>query len=101
MQSINAKFANTDIPPPRVIKENPRTDKSKYYKFHMSVRHETEDFVQLKDVIDDLIKQGKLNRYTNEEGGRSYENMKYDSSRRTPRRSESPRKKRSRKKKEN
>jgi polyhydroxyalkanoate synthesis regulator phasin len=67
----------------------------------VSVRHETEDFVQLKDVIDDLIKQGKLNSYTNEEGGRSYENMKYDSFIRTPRRSESPRKKRSRKKKEN
>jgi polyhydroxyalkanoate synthesis regulator phasin len=67
----------------------------------VSVRHETEDFVQLKDVIDDLIKQGKLNSYTNEEGGRSYENMKYDSFIRTARRSESPRKKRSRKKKEN
>ncbi|MCH81529.1 hypothetical protein A2U01_0002318 [Trifolium medium] len=65
---INAEFADAGIRPPREIKENPRTDRSKYCRFHRSARHETEDCVQLKDTIEDLIKRGKLNRYTKEEG---------------------------------
>ncbi|MCH81098.1 hypothetical protein A2U01_0001877 [Trifolium medium] len=65
-------------------------------RFHRIPGHDTEDCVQLKDVIEDLIKVGKLGRYTTQGGNnRGYEKRKYDSSRKTPKRSVSPRRKRS------
>ncbi|MCI31892.1 hypothetical protein A2U01_0053104, partial [Trifolium medium] len=53
---INAEFADAGIHPPKELRESPRTDKSKFCKYHRSVGHETEDCIQLKDVIEDLIK---------------------------------------------
>ncbi|MCI41400.1 hypothetical protein A2U01_0062633, partial [Trifolium medium] len=49
---------------PREIRENSRTDKNKFCRYHKSPGHDIEDCIQLKDAIEDLIKLGKLNRYT-------------------------------------
>ncbi|MCH99833.1 hypothetical protein A2U01_0020848, partial [Trifolium medium] len=68
---------------------------TKVCRFHRSAGHDTEDCIQLKDVIEDLIRIGKLSRYTKGENNRNYEKRKYDSSKRAPRRSVSPRRKRS------
>ncbi|MCI02903.1 hypothetical protein A2U01_0023937, partial [Trifolium medium] len=58
---LNAEFADAGIRPPREIRENSRTDKSKFCRYHKSVGHDTEDCIQLKDAIEELIKMGKLN----------------------------------------
>ncbi|MCH95294.1 hypothetical protein A2U01_0016269 [Trifolium medium] len=90
---LNTEFADTAIRPPREIRENSRTDKSKFCRYHKSAGHDNEDCIQLKDPIEDLIKLGKLNRYTKEENHRGYKKRKYDPSRRNPRKSESPKRK--------
>ncbi|MCH87871.1 hypothetical protein A2U01_0008752 [Trifolium medium] len=92
---LNTKFADAGIRPPREIRENSRKDKSKFCRYHKSAGHDTEDCIQLKDAIEDLIKLGKLNIYTKEGNHRGYEKRKYDPSRRNLRRSESPKRKRS------
>ncbi|MCH97983.1 gag-pol polyprotein [Trifolium medium] len=94
-ECLNTEFADAGIRPPKELRENPRTDKSKFCKYHRSAGHDTEDCIQLKEAIEELIKQGKLNRYTKEMGHGSYDKRKYDSSRRHTRRSESPKRKRS------
>ncbi|MCI30990.1 hypothetical protein A2U01_0052201, partial [Trifolium medium] len=95
-ECANAEFAEAGIRPPREIWENPRMDTTKFCRFHRSAGHDTEDCIQLKDAIEDLIKIGKLSRYTTRGGSnRNYEKRKYDSSRKTPRRSASPGRKRS------
>ncbi|MCI12178.1 hypothetical protein A2U01_0033281, partial [Trifolium medium] len=95
-ECANVEFAEVGVRPPREIRENPRTDTTKFYKFHCSAGHDTEDCIHLKDVIEDLIKIGKLSRYTTRGGNNiNYEKRKYDSSRKTPGRSVSPRRKHS------
>ncbi|MCI09366.1 hypothetical protein A2U01_0030452, partial [Trifolium medium] len=95
-ECANAEFAEAGVRPPRENRENPRTDTTNFCRFHRSAGHDTEDCIQLKYVIGDLIKVGKLGRYTTRGGNsRNYEKRKYDSSRKTPRRSVSPRRKRS------
>ncbi|MCH81522.1 hypothetical protein A2U01_0002311 [Trifolium medium] len=42
-ECINTEFPDAGIRPPREIKENPRTNRSKYCRFHKSAGHETED----------------------------------------------------------
>jgi hypothetical protein len=48
-----------------------------------------EECIQLKDAIEDLIKIGKLNKYTRGDKHKGYEKRKYDSSRRNQRKRES------------
>ncbi|MCI56668.1 hypothetical protein A2U01_0077919, partial [Trifolium medium] len=71
-------FADAGIRPPKELKEIFRTDKGKFYKYHMSAGHEIEDCIQLKESIEDLIKLGKLNRYTTERNHKGYDKRKYD-----------------------
>lgn len=52
--------------------ESRRTDKSKYYCFYKSHDHSANDCIQLKEEINDLIKTGHLNQYTND-GNRDQE----------------------------
>ncbi|MCH81550.1 hypothetical protein A2U01_0002340 [Trifolium medium] len=92
---LNTEYADAGIRPPRETRENSRTDTSKFCRYHKSAGHDTEDCIQLKDAIEDLIKLGKLSRYTKEDNHRGYEKRKYDPPRRNPRRSESPKRKRS------
>ncbi|MCH83581.1 hypothetical protein A2U01_0004407 [Trifolium medium] len=94
-ECANAEFAEAGIRPPREIRENPRTDTTKFCRFHRSAGHDTEDCIQLKDAIEDLIRIGKLSKYTKGENNRNYKKRKYDFSRKAPKRSASPRRKRS------
>ncbi|PNX89194.1 hypothetical protein L195_g045311, partial [Trifolium pratense] len=69
---------------------------TKYCRFHKSHGHDTEDCIQLKNVIEDLIKKGKLNIYMKEEGYHGGDSRrKKDSPHRQSRHDESSRTKRS------
>ena len=49
------------------IKTNPhRRNKKKYYKFYRDHRHNSEDCLQLKEQITDLIKRGYLRKYVDD-----------------------------------
>ena len=40
-----------------------RRDKSKYCRFHQDHRHSTDEYRHLKDQVETLIQQGKLQKY--------------------------------------
>ena len=46
-----------------IWKERAKTDHNKYCHYHCDVGHETNECHELKDEIEDLIRQGKLNNY--------------------------------------
>ncbi|MCH88341.1 hypothetical protein A2U01_0009225, partial [Trifolium medium] len=94
-ECLNTEFVDAEIRPPKELRENSRTEKGKFCKYHKSAGHETEDCIQLKEAIEDLIKQGKLNEYTVERSRGNYDKRKHDSSRKYTRKSESPKRKRS------
>ena len=45
-------------------------DKKKYYRFHRDHGHDIEDYRQLKDAIEHLIRQGYLGGYVRNKGKR-------------------------------
>ncbi|XP_058784380.1 uncharacterized protein LOC131659170 [Vicia villosa] len=53
-------FKNSSIRQPKSNPARPGTDKSKYYKYHKSHGHLTEECIHLKDAIETLIKEGRL-----------------------------------------
>ncbi|XP_074377310.1 uncharacterized protein LOC141718831 [Apium graveolens] len=56
---------DTDVCWPKPLKVNPaKLDTSKYYRFHKDVVHDTDEFRQLKDGIEILIRKGILSKYT-------------------------------------
>lgn len=42
-----------------MVKEHTQTDKSKYCHFHKSHNHNTNDFIQVKNMIEGLFKKGR------------------------------------------
>ena len=51
------------------IKSDPRKrNKKKYYEFHQDHGHNTKDYFQLKEQIDNLIKKWYLRKYLQEIG---------------------------------
>ena len=49
---------------PRPLHSSPHIrDKNKYYRFHKDHGHYTEDFQDLKEQIEELIRKGKLQKY--------------------------------------
>lgn len=68
-ECFNAEFKEENIEFMLSIKEIPWEDKIKYSKFHKGHKYITKEYVQLKDVIESLIKKGKLTKYTNEKNG--------------------------------
>lgn len=56
----NTEFKKGEIQPPYLIRETYLTDKSKYYCFHKSHDHITDDYTQMKDAIETLINKGWL-----------------------------------------
>lgn len=57
---------------PYFVRECARTNKSKYYCFHKSHDHNTNDWIKLNDAIEVLIKMRRLSEYT-KDGKRSKE----------------------------
>lgn len=49
------------------MKESDQTKISKDFRFHKIYDHDTKEFIHPKDVIDDLIKKGKLCRYAKDD----------------------------------
>jgi len=45
------------------LKPRPGMDLSKYCSFHRRYGHKTDDYYQLKDAIEQLIREGKLQDY--------------------------------------
>lgn len=60
----NIEFQKTEIKNPFLAMESFRTNKSKYLIFHKSLNHTTNDCIQIKDVIEGLIKRGHMSEYT-------------------------------------
>jgi hypothetical protein len=71
-ECFNSELDDAGIRYPKGIKENSRTDKGRFCKFHMSPRHDAKECIQLKDAIEEQIRQGKLNKYTNESKREDY-----------------------------
>ena len=46
---------NLATPPPRMKKGEFKRDKSKYYDYHKDHSHDTEECIQLKEKIEELI----------------------------------------------
>ncbi|MCH80822.1 hypothetical protein A2U01_0001596 [Trifolium medium] len=90
---INTEFADAGIQPPKELRENPRTDKSKFCRYHRSTGHETEDCIQLNDTIENLVRRGKLSRYTLERNREDHKRGKRDSPNKHARVNESPKRK--------
>jgi len=57
------KFRVAGIKAPQSLKESSRTDKAKYCRYHRSQGHDTEECFQLREAIQDLIKNEKLGRF--------------------------------------
>lgn len=49
------------------IRKSSRTDKSKYYDFHKSHYHKTNNCIQLKDVIERMINKWRLTKCTKDD----------------------------------
>lgn len=61
----DTEFRKDGIRPPNPIREYDLTDKSKDCCFHIGNDHNTYDFIQLKYVIEVLIKKGWPSKYIN------------------------------------
>lgn len=61
---VNIEFQKTEIKNPFLARESFRTNKSKYLIFHKSHNHTTNDCIQIKDIIEGLIKRGHMSEYT-------------------------------------
>ena len=54
-----------DLKWPRPLKSDPeKRNQNLFCRYHKEVRHNTDDCIQLKNKIEYLIRQGKLNKYT-------------------------------------
>lgn len=67
-ENISQDYANTEfrkggIQPPYLIRETYLTGKSKYYCFHKSHDHITDEYTKLKDAIETLINRGWLAKH--------------------------------------
>ncbi|XP_074351631.1 uncharacterized protein LOC141690756 [Apium graveolens] len=70
---------------PKPLRGDPeKRDKSRYRRFHKDVGHDTDDYRQLKDEIEYLIRRGKFERFTKgeEAGGQKRDNDRRDDDRR-------------------
>lgn len=64
---VNTKFKEVGMKKPYLVRESSRIDKSKYFRFHKSHYHNTNKCIHMKDEIEDMIKNGKLTKYTQED----------------------------------
>ncbi|KAJ0983303.1 hypothetical protein J5N97_011558 [Dioscorea zingiberensis] len=56
------------LKPPQPMKDNPKRKRSKKFcKFHQDKGHFTEDCIQLKNAIEDLVREGKLEQFLQKE----------------------------------
>ena len=54
-----------DLKWPRPLKSDPeKRNQNLFCRYHKEVEHNTDDCIQLKNEIEYLIRQGKLNKYT-------------------------------------
>nr|XP_025677367.1 uncharacterized protein LOC112777245 [Arachis hypogaea] len=51
------------LPPPRPIRHKKAGSRNEYYEYHKLYRHLTNDFYDLKIVIEKLAREGRLDRY--------------------------------------
>lgn len=68
---VNIEFWKGGVRHPGPVREIIRIDKSKYSRFHKVYDHNTDDCIQLKDVIEGLVNRGLLTRYVKEGQERS------------------------------
>ncbi|XP_058767845.1 uncharacterized protein LOC131641557 [Vicia villosa] len=60
----STELKNSKVRPPKPNPTRPRTEKSKYCKYHKIHGHLTDECIHLKDAIETLIKEGRLSKYT-------------------------------------
>ncbi|GAU30613.1 hypothetical protein TSUD_62330 [Trifolium subterraneum] len=59
----NAEFKSAGIRFPKQLPAKPNVDKKKFFRFHKSYGHVTDDCVHLKDAIEILIQKGYARQY--------------------------------------
>lgn len=84
-ECINIEFKEVGIRNLYLDKESTITDKRRFCHFHKSHGHNTDECLHLKDTLEELIKNGSLTRYIQEDGqkddhGRKKEYRKRDDS---------------------
>lgn len=62
-ECANTEFQKAKMQPHFPTCRSPWTDKSKYYLFHKGHNHNTNDYIQLKDVIEALINKRRQSDY--------------------------------------
>ncbi|GAU41589.1 hypothetical protein TSUD_271980 [Trifolium subterraneum] len=67
----NAEFKSAGIRFPKQLPAKPNVDKKKFYRFHKSYGHVTDDCVHLKDAIEILIQKGYARQYNVEDDNRA------------------------------
>lgn len=61
---------------PRLIKSSSAShDKSKYYRFHRDHGHDIEEYIQLRNKIEDLIRHGYLGKCVHGEAWFNAQNL--------------------------
>ncbi|MCI20469.1 hypothetical protein A2U01_0041631, partial [Trifolium medium] len=62
-ECATSEFRNAVIKFPKQVPPKPYHDRSKYYRYHKSYGHVTEECIQLKDAIEILIRDGQIKQY--------------------------------------
>lgn len=55
---MNMEFKEVETMNSYLVRESSQKNKSKYCRFHKSHDHNTNDYIQLNDLIEGLIKKG-------------------------------------------
>lgn len=63
IECANTEFQKARIQPPNPVQKSDQMDRSKYCHFHREHGYNTDDCIQLKDVIKLLIKKDILSKY--------------------------------------
>lgn len=63
-ECLDKEFKEAGITSPKPLGETVKTDKTRYCRYHQSCGHNTDDCYQLHDAIEEIIRNGKLVRFT-------------------------------------
>ncbi|PWG75031.1 hypothetical protein DF186_14820, partial [Enterococcus hirae] len=85
MINIYRKIYHTEkIPPPRPLKhKKTKKNRSEYCKYHKLYGHSTNDCYDLKNIIEKLTREKKLDRYIAEKGEKTRKRRRKNNENRT------------------
>ncbi|XP_057756320.1 uncharacterized protein LOC130975565 [Arachis stenosperma] len=82
---VYREICNTErLPPPRPIKNKKGGSRDDYYEYHKMYGHSTNDCYDVKNVIERLAREGRLDIYLMERSDNHGKRKQYDEDRRDP-----------------